>query len=132
MSTELEIIFQEDPLGFKYIDFSIYEKNIETLKKLSEQNHPLAQVYLEGCYECGIGVEIDLLKAFELYQRSVEQNHPIGQVHLGQCYECGIVVEKDLLKAFELYQKSAKYASISRKYLSRFYKNEEYAKYIIK
>ena len=58
-------------------------------------------------YEEGKGVEKDLTKAVEWYQKSAEQGDAEGQWRLGVMYEEGEGVEKDLAKAAEWYQKSA-------------------------
>jgi len=58
------------------------------------------------CYQNGIGVEKDLSKAVELYQRAVDMGEVHAMTNLGYCYRTGQGVEKNLSKAVELYQRA--------------------------
>lgn len=58
--------------------------------------------------EFGQGVEPDLAKAIEWYQKAANKGHALAQTNLAYFYLFGIGVEKDEKKAFELYQKAAK------------------------
>jgi hypothetical protein len=57
-------------------------------------------------YENGEGVEQDLSKAIELYEKACEGSYAPGYSSLGLMYENGRGVEQDLSKAFELYEKA--------------------------
>ena len=57
--------------------------------------------------EYGQGVEPDIQKAFEWYQKAANQGHALAQANLAYFYLLGIVVEKDEKKAFELYEQAA-------------------------
>src|SRR6185312_13494846 len=58
-------------------------------------------------YENGTGVEKNIQKAVELYQKAAEQGDAMAQTNLGVYYEDGTGVEKNFQKAVELYQKAA-------------------------
>ncbi|MWN91322.1 hypothetical protein GQ597_11505 [Gilliamella sp. Pra-s65] len=58
--------------------------------------------------EFGQGVEPDLAKAIEWYQKAANKGHALAQTNLAYFYLFGIGVEKDEKQAFELYQKAAK------------------------
>ncbi|XKM14301.1 tetratricopeptide repeat protein [Orbaceae bacterium ac157xtp] len=57
--------------------------------------------------EYGQGVEPDIKKAAEYYQKAASQGHALAQTNLAFLYFMGLGVEKDDKKAFELYQKAA-------------------------
>ena len=61
---------------------------------------------LAVCYENGLGVEENLTKVFQWYQKSGEAGDSTGQNNLTVCYENGLGVEKNLTKASYWYQKS--------------------------
>ena len=58
--------------------------------------------------EYGQGVEPDLTKAIEWYQKAADKGHALAQTNLAYFYLFGIGVTKDEKQAFELYQKAAK------------------------
>ena len=57
--------------------------------------------------EYGQGVEPDIQKAIEWYQKAASQGHALAQTNLAYFYLLGIGVEKDEQKAFTLYQQAA-------------------------
>ncbi|RIB15176.1 kinase-like domain-containing protein [Gigaspora rosea] len=64
--------------------------------------------YLVGyCYEYGIGIEKEEIKAFTYYQKSADMNNSNGMYQVGYCYYLGIGIEIDEQKAFSYYLKSA-------------------------
>lgn len=58
--------------------------------------------------EYGQGVEPDLNKAFEWYEKAAKQGHALAQTNLAYFYLFGIVVKKDEKQAFKLYEQAAK------------------------
>jgi TPR repeat protein/serine/threonine protein kinase len=64
-------------------------------------------VNLGVCYYNGSGVDKDMAKAVELYQKAADLGHANAMRKLGYCYYNGSGVEKDVEKAVELYQKAA-------------------------
>ncbi|GBC10321.1 hypothetical protein RclHR1_09520006 [Rhizophagus clarus] len=59
------------------------------------------------CYKFGIGMNIYLQKAFELYQKAANLGNIKAQFNLGKIYENGKGVEKDMDQAIFWYKKSA-------------------------
>jgi len=55
----------------------------------------------------GQGVEKDLKKAFEWYEKAADQGHAKAQNFIGWMYQTGQVVESDTKKAIEYYTKAA-------------------------
>jgi len=78
-----------------------------------------AQYNLAICYENGNGVEMDLEKAVQWYQKSAEGGDSSAQYNLAICYERGEGVEIDLEKAVQWYQKSAEAGNFNAPILSR-------------
>ena len=62
---------------------------------------------LGTCYDFGVGVDEDLTKAFELYEKSALLGFSFGMWSVGNCYKNGSGVAKDISKAKEWYAKSA-------------------------
>ncbi len=116
------VLSYEEIINNVYISPMDMIDNIDKIKSLANQNHPIGQAYLGVCYERGYGVEKDMPKAAKLYTKSANQNHPLGQACLGVCYEYGYGVEKDIVKAIELYTKSANQNHpLGRAYLGECY-----------
>ena len=78
-------------LGFLYYNGIIVEKNtneaFKLFSKASENNYPMAQVYLSKCYQTGIGIEFDHDLAITCLYNSIEYNSICGQLYLGNLYE---------------------------------------------
>ena len=66
-----------------------------------------AQYELASLYRQGLGVEKDVSKAAQWYQKAANQGLAAAQNYLGVLYQNGNGVEKDLTKAAELYRKAA-------------------------
>src|SRR5882724_9959937 len=66
-----------------------------------------AQYELASLYRQGLGVEKDVSKAAQWYQKAANQGLAAAQNNLGVLYQNGNGVEKDLTKAAELYRKAA-------------------------
>lgn len=66
-----------------------------------------AMVNLGTLYVKGLGVERDLLKAKELFERASEAGHEVASFYLGGMYENGIGTEPDLMKSLFYYDRSA-------------------------
>ncbi|GBB89765.1 hypothetical protein RclHR1_16560006 [Rhizophagus clarus] len=76
-------------------------------KKIISQEYLNAQFRLAYCYDKGIGIEIDKIKAFELYNIAAEKEHETAQNNLGCLYMKGEVPEKDSKKAIYWFQRGA-------------------------
>ena len=95
-------------LGFIYLNFE--KDNDEAFKlilRASEDNYPIAQVYLAKCYKEGFGTERNDKLAFRWVKKAAENKSICGQLDLGVYYENNIGTDKDLSKAFYWYQKAA-------------------------
>ena len=55
--------------------------------KAGELGHADAQCFVGLCYRCGLGVERDLKKAVEWFEKSAAQNCTQAMNNLGQIYE---------------------------------------------
>ena len=65
-------------------------------------------IILADVDESGIGVEKDVIKAFEYYKESAEKGVGCAQNHLAALYGEGEGTEKDLKKAFYWYNQAMK------------------------
>ena len=68
---------------------------------------PVGRYWLAVCYDGGIGVERDPIRASQLFHESAEMDYPPALCDLGVCYENGQGVEKDMDKAIVLYRRAA-------------------------
>ncbi|MDR5894442.1 tetratricopeptide repeat protein, partial [Halomonas mongoliensis] len=91
------------------------DKNyIYWLRKEAEDNHPYAMINLAITYRQGLGVEVNLEKAFEWIMRAVDLDDIGAQYMAGEYYEKGMVVEKNLVKAYMMYDLSGTVPSTRR------------------
>ena len=60
-----------------------------------------------NCYQNGIGVKKDEIRAFDYYKKSAEKGYVIAQNTLGYLYQNGQGTEKDLVKAIYWYNKAS-------------------------
>ncbi len=82
---------------------------IEIVYKEAAENGSLnANIKLAYCYQKGIEVKVNKVKAFNLYKEAAENKNSIAQYNLGHCYRFGVGIEKDEDKAFKLYKEAAK------------------------
>lgn len=81
-------------------------KIIRSLKIFADQGSARAQTVLGDFFKRGKGVEQDIKKAFELYNKAAEQNEPNALFNVGFCYETGENVPVDMKKAIEYYRKA--------------------------
>ncbi|CAB4472920.1 unnamed protein product [Rhizophagus irregularis] len=99
----------------------LISKNILQINQATEQlikwllkNQDKTQYiwFLGLFYYYNIGVEENVLKAFELFSKAADDNYSIAQVYLAKCYYDGYGTDYDLSLAFYWYQKSAENGSI--------------------
>src|SRR6266542_2109406 len=125
-------------LGFFYFSNINFEKNdneaFKLFLKVSEENYPIAQVYLARCYKEGFGIGRNDQLAFNWIQKAVENQSICGQLVLGIYYENSIGTDTDLNKAFYWYKKAANNGNLSGLYnLGRCYElGEGTKKYVSK
>ncbi|GBC20845.1 kinase-like domain-containing protein [Rhizophagus irregularis DAOM 181602=DAOM 197198] len=74
---------------------------------LNNQHYSNSVVLLGDFNYLGIEINVDVNKAFELYQKSADLENEFGINNLGYCYQNGIGTDIDEKKAFELYQVAA-------------------------
>src|SRR5205085_738481 len=90
----------------------------------AENGGQVAQCNLGGCYEFGIGVDMNKMKAFEYYKKSAEHEYLYALFCFGYCYVNGIGTEVNKDKGFELYnQATGKNYNSSKIWLQ--YENDE-------
>jgi hypothetical protein len=96
----------------------ILEKSKEINMQIDyNQLGPLSNIHHLGyCYQYGIGIEKNEIRAFQLYKEAVEKGHIISKYDLGRCYQKGIGTEKNVIKAFELYGEAAQHGHITSTY----------------
>jgi TPR repeat protein len=63
-----------------------YAKAHEFLSRAAEGGDSMAQYHLGELYDYGVGVEMDLRRAEELYRRSAERRYVPAQLRLGERY----------------------------------------------
>ncbi|WP_075261538.1 SEL1-like repeat protein [Candidatus Odyssella acanthamoebae] len=112
---------QNQPHALYHIGF-IYQRNLvpttrkeapHFFKKAAEQfmaepyQQGSAQNLLGDMYHYGRGVEKDLTKAIEYYQKAAAQNYPLAQATLGRVYKEGWGTKQDLEKALLWIKKAA-------------------------
>jgi hypothetical protein len=75
-------------------------------------------------YQNGIGLRINLKKAFEYYKEASNLGYVIAQDNLGYMYENGFGISKSLRKAFKSYRKASEQGYfVSTRNLGRMYEN---------
>lgn len=90
------------------------EKAVELYRRAATQGVPKqykrAWYNLGVCYETGCGVELDLERARECYEKSAGEGGKFlqGVCSLGMCYQYGVGGEVDLEKAVRLYRRAAR------------------------
>ncbi|CAB4398643.1 unnamed protein product [Rhizophagus irregularis] len=106
-------------LGFLYYNGIIVENDDEAFRlfsKASEDNYPIAQVYLSKCFQEGRGTEINNDLAITYLRNAIKNNSICGQLYLGNLYEDGIGTDIDLNEAIYWYQKAADSENLSALY----------------
>lgn len=69
------------------------------LNRSASVNNIVAQYLVARCYEHGIGVSINLSKAFYMYRKTAERGFPQAMADLARCYSDGIGVPVNKEKA---------------------------------
>ncbi|RIB12261.1 hypothetical protein C2G38_38648 [Gigaspora rosea] len=100
-------IAAEYSLGAYYYKKQKFYLAVTWLQKAAKKDNVKAIHLLGMCCQKGKGVNINALKAFELFTEAAEKDLSEAQYELGQCYEFGIGTAKDLAKASELYKKAS-------------------------
>lgn len=83
------------------------EQGVDYLRKAIAQGDVEASNYLGWCYESGVGVAADPVKAFNNYRIASEGGSLYGMANLGVCYLVGLGTEMDYQKALDLFKVAA-------------------------
>lgn len=116
-----EVLLEEYCLSFKHTQTELFyhlDNKLEAIIKLNgiksnynieEFNYhtPKISFYLGKIFEKGLGVSINIIRAFSYYASSANMGHPESAYRLAYCYEHGINIPKDWSRATLLYQKAA-------------------------
>mmetsp|Transcript_2972 Transcript_2972/g.6899 ORF Transcript_2972/g.6899 Transcript_2972/m.6899 type:complete len:271 (-) Transcript_2972:147-959(-) len=87
------------------------------IKKLADAGDPLAVYNLGTKYEYGeYGLEKDVTRAVELYERAAELGVKEAHYNIGVLYDEGTDVEKDVAKAIRHYESAAMGGDVSARY----------------
>lgn len=108
--TDADALFEEGKAAFDALE---YDTALEKLSQVAEDN-PEAQFLLGDMYRFGYGVEADLEKAVELYQRAADSGDADGKAEMGLMYAQGNVVEQDHERAVALYNEGSRAAASAR------------------
>ena len=84
-----------------------YAEAIKWFRKVAEQGHTDAQVWIGYYYEKGQGVQQDYAEAVKWYRKAAEQGNATGQCNLGYCYSFGKGVQQDYTESVKWYRKAA-------------------------
>jgi len=102
----------------------IDNKEVNALFDMAKSGDIDSQTLLGEIYLDGIGVDIDLDKAFFWLSKASNQDSPQAQYLLGFMYENGIKVDKNLERAAKLYTKASIGGDLMAKYhLAFMYKD---------
>ncbi|MFJ4444512.1 tetratricopeptide repeat protein [Pseudomonas sp. NPDC089422] len=113
----------------QYRLYSIYsksavdkEKSLSWLKKAASNNQPCAMVDLGALLLSGDGVDKDVPKAIELFQKGFEGGRASGGYNLGVIYTSGEYTARDIERGIKYLEQAADYGSTeSLVYLSKLY-----------
>lgn len=115
-SVSEKIMSLSDDVKANFLMFFLRKNNDESdvfkqLEKLSETSS-VAMSNLGICYGRGDGIEQNLEKAVECYEKAAIKGYAPAQCMLGKCYKKGQGVEKNSQEALKWYRKAAsqKYA----------------------
>lgn len=87
-------------------NYSEAVKWLKTSLDINDENK--RALYMLGCcYYNGDGVEVDYMRAADLYRRASDLGHAYAQYELGKCYLNGKGVKQNRDKAIEWFEKAA-------------------------
>jgi TPR repeat protein len=89
--------------GMEFIKVQNYSMGIAYIRRASDRGLAAAQNYLGFCYSNGLGgSEIDLVRAFQLYESASKNGDVMATKNLAECYTEGYGVEQNETKAHEI------------------------------
>ena len=87
------------------------------IQKRVDAGDPVAICCLGTKYDCGeYGLEEDVTRATELYERAAELGGKEAHFNLGVMFEAGTEVEKDTAEAFRHYEAAAMCGQVNARY----------------
>jgi len=87
------------------------------IRKRVDAGDPVAIWFLGSKYDCGeYGLEKDVRRAVELYERAAELGGKEAHFNLGVMFEAGTEVEKDTAKAFRHFEAAAMCGDVFARY----------------
>lgn len=100
-------VYIVDLSSIPYFSSNKARSSIDDLIALAQRGDAVAQQRLAYKYDKGIGVSVDLGKAYELNKKSAKQGNVKAQNNLGALYEMGRGVAKNEERAIFWYEKAA-------------------------
>src|SRR3954465_5966877 len=98
-------------IGFCFVPFqadaSPPDKTVLALETLAQSGSTRAQFELARRLETGIGAELNIPKAFDLYCKAAAKAHPMAAYRLGALYQSGKGVARDDAMAAAWYRRSS-------------------------
>ncbi|NVK38235.1 MAG: sel1 repeat family protein [Gammaproteobacteria bacterium] len=85
------------------------QKAIELLSKKEHKEKPEALFMMGMIYDSGRGVEKDIVKASNYYERAAKKGNAVAQFYIGMFYKDGVGVEKDSEKAIYWLRKASEH-----------------------
>ncbi|PIK45848.1 hypothetical protein BSL78_17294 [Apostichopus japonicus] len=110
-------------MGIQFASLGRYKKAVSHFESASQLGYSKAQYNLGQCYELGQGVELDLAKAVNLYERAAEQDHPLALYKLGMYHYHGLgATPEDESVGFKFMQRAAEAGVIlAHSFLGNYY-----------
>ena len=92
-------------------------QTLALVRKRVDKGDPLAIYHLGNQYCCGhYGLEKDMMRAVELYERAAELGVKEAHYNLGNLYSHGTYVAKDMTKAFRHHEAAAMCGDVFARY----------------
>jgi TPR repeat protein len=96
-------------LGVYYLDCcdGKESESVELFQQAADQGLAMSISTLGFCYDKGIGVRLNIKKAFSMYTLAAKKEYSVAQLNLAKCYDVGEGCEKDTAQAMEWFKKAA-------------------------
>jgi TPR repeat protein len=90
---------------------AIPEKITQTLHILADSGDPQSLSSLGLCFDCGIGVEMNIHEAVNFYQKAADAGNAIALNMLGLCHQFGNGVDESISKAADYFKRAVEAGS---------------------
>lgn len=94
-------------LGYTNISYGTEQDEFQRTFELAQNGDAEAQYIIGLMYKDGKGVQKDIKKAAEWFEKAAAQGNADSQNHIGIMYYLGYGVQKDIKKAIEWFEKAA-------------------------